>query len=100
MTPQVKSIIAHITPIGWVIALVVNSSNKDGMTSFYLRQNLGIFLIGIVGGIFTAVIPVVGKVIGLVCLVLWIISLIGAIQNKQTEIPVVGAYFQSWFKGL
>jgi len=33
-------------------------------------------------------------------LVAWIISLVGAISDKETEIPYIGSYFQDWFKGL
>lgn len=96
MTPQLKSIIAHITLIGWVVALLVNSSEKDSMTSFYIRQTLGIYIIGVAGSF----IPGVRLIIGLICFVLWLISLIGAIQEKETEVPVLGSYFQDWFKGI
>lgn len=96
MTPQVKSIIAHITLIGWIVALIVNSSNKDEMTSFYLRQVLGLFLLGIVGGL----IPAIRIIIGVIVFIFWIMSLVGAIQNKKEETPFIGRYFQDWFKGL
>ena len=96
MTPQVKSIIAHITLIGWIVALVLNNSERDSQTSFYLRQTLGIYILGAIGSF----IPGVRVVIGIICLILWIISLVGAAQDKQTEVPVVGPYFQDWFKGI
>ena len=79
MTPQVKSIIAHITLIGWIIALIVNSNNKDELTSFYLRQVLGLFLFGIVGSF----IPVVNIIIGLAVFIFLLMSIIGAIRKEK-----------------
>lgn len=96
MSPQAKSIVAHITLIGWIIALIVNNNEKDELTNFYLRQVLGLYLLGIVGSF----IPGIRFVIGVVVLIFWIMSLIGAIQQQKQETPLLGTYFQQWFKGL
>lgn len=96
MDGKTKAIVAHITWIGWVIALVVNSSEKDEIASFYIRQLLGLYLFGIV----ISFIPLVNIVGWIVTLVFWIMSLIGAINGEQKELPVVGKYFQDWFKGI
>ncbi len=96
MNSQLKAIITHITLIGWIVALILNNSDKDELTSFYLRQTLGIYLLGLLGSL----IPALRVVIGIIVLVLWIISLIGAIRQEQKEVPVVGGYFQDWFKGI
>ncbi|MCW0482812.1 hypothetical protein [Gaoshiqia sediminis] len=96
MNAQLKSIVAHLTLVGWIVSLILNNSEKDDLTSFYLRQTLGIYLLGLVG----TLIPALRIVIGIIVLVLWIISLIGAIQQEKKEIPVVGTYFQDWFKGI
>ncbi|HYQ57802.1 MAG TPA: hypothetical protein VEP89_10710, partial [Draconibacterium sp.] len=74
MDGKTKAIVAHIYWIGWVIALILNSSEKDELTSFYLRQLLGLFLLSIV----LMFIPIIGWIANLVILVFWIISLIGA----------------------
>ena len=43
---RMRAIIAHITLIGWIIALVMSTDNsKDKYASFYIRQMLGIVLI-------------------------------------------------------
>lgn len=96
MDGKTKAIVAHIYWIGWVIALVLNSNEKDELTSFYLRQLLGLFLFSVVIS-FLPVINVVGWVI---TLVFWIISLLGAVNGEEKEIPWVGKYFQDWFKAL
>jgi uncharacterized membrane protein len=95
MDAKTKAIISHITWIGWVIALVVNSKEKDELTSFYIRQTLGIFLLS-----FVAMIPMLRTIVGIAMVIFWIISLIGAVQGEMKPIPIIGEYFQEWFKGL
>ena len=96
MDGKAKAIVAHIYWIGWVIALVMNSNDKDELASFYIRQLLGLFLFSIV----IAIIPVVNILGWILTLVFWIISLIGAIKGEKKEVPWVGKYFQEWFKAL
>ena len=95
MDGKTKAIVAHITLIGWIIALVLNSQEKDEYASFYIRQMLGLLIIGFLG-----IIPFLGFIIGIAALVLWIISLIGAASGEQKLVPIVGQYFQDWFKSL
>ena len=96
MDGKTKAIVAHIYWIGWVIALILNSNEKDEPTSFYLRQLLGLFLFSVI----ITFIPVI-KIFGwIITLVFWIISLVGAIKGDTKEIPLVGKLFQDWFKGI
>ncbi|NAY92616.1 YtxH domain-containing protein [Muricauda sp. JGD-17] len=90
------AIIAHLTLIGWIIAIIMNSSNKTELGSFYIRQVLGIILVGFVLGI----IPVINLVGWIFPLILWIISLVGAINGNKKPVFWVGEYFQNWFKSL
>ena len=96
MDGKTKAIVAHIYWVGWIIALILNSSEKDEITSFYLRQLLGLFLLSLV----LMFIPVLGWIANIIIFVFWIISLIGAINGEQKEVPLVGKYFQDWFKGI
>lgn len=89
-------IIAHITLIGWVIALVMNSSNKTEFGSFYIRQMLGLSLIGILLGW----IPILGLIVALVVLVAWIMSIISALGGEMKPTFLLGTQFQEWFKSL
>ena len=99
MDNKTIAIIAHITIIGWIIALIMNNNNKSELVSFYLRQYLGIMLIGIAGSILNFI-PFLGLIVIIGTLVLWIISLLGAVSGEKKEVPVVGEYFQDWFKGM
>ncbi len=96
MDGKTKAIVAHITWIGWLIALIINSSQKDEITSFYIRQLLGLYLFGMI----ITFIPVINFIGWIIVLVLWILSLIGAVNGEMKESPVVGKYFQDWFKGI
>ena len=96
MDGKTKAIVAHITLIGWIIALVLNQNDdKDELASFYIRQTLGLLIMGVF-----VMIPVLGWILWFASFVLWIISLIGAFSGEAKEIPLVGKYFQDWFKAI
>lgn len=96
MDGKTKAIVAHITIVGWIIALVLNNNDKDEFASYYIRQLLGLYLAGII----LSIIPVIGWIVSIVVFIFWIISLIGAIQGEKKEIPYVGPLFQEWFRGM
>jgi hypothetical protein len=74
---------------------------RDSYASFYIRQYLGIMICGFVGNmVFSMIHNSLVMIWAILVLVAWIISLVGAITDKETEIPYVGSYFQDWFKGL
>lgn len=88
--------IAHITLIGWVIALVMNNGNKTELGSFYIRQMLGLIILSIV----FAFIPLLGWVLNIAMVVLWIMSLVGALSGEKKLTPVLGEHFQKWFSSI
>ncbi|WP_047548411.1 YtxH domain-containing protein [Psychroserpens sp. Hel_I_66] len=89
------AIIAHFTLIGWIIALVMNSSNKTEFGSFYIRQYLGFMLLSLL-----CVIPFVGLLVAIVLLVAWVMSLVSALGGKMAPSFLLGKQFQEWFKGI
>ncbi|MCL1822263.1 MAG: hypothetical protein FWG22_05515 [Prolixibacteraceae bacterium] len=103
MNAKTKAIVAHITLIGWIIAFVINNSEKEELASYYIRQTLGIYLLGIACSIIS-VIPIIGWIVGivgsLVTFVFWIMSLIWAINGEMKPVPWLGGYFQDWFKSF
>jgi len=97
MDAKTKALVAHATIIGWLIALLANQKeNKDEFTSFYIRQLLGLNLLLIL----SIVVPFVGWLIWLLSVVLWLLSLMGAAAGEQKTSPLVGEFFQTWFKSL
>lgn len=102
MDPKTRGIVAYLTLIGWIIALVTNNP-KDEQTSFHLRQMLGIILFGVAASILAAI-PLLGLIIWplgtIAAFVFWVIGLISAIEGSRKPVPFVGEHFQEWFKGL
>ncbi len=103
------ALLAYITLIGFIIAIVMHSSKKTALGAFHLRQVLGLFVTGLVIWIpclIISMIPVVnllmfllGPVVFIGMVVLWFIGFIGAINGQQKLMPVVGEYYQKWFAG-
>jgi hypothetical protein len=48
MSPKTIAIISHLTIIGWVFALIKYRDEHSELSAFYIRQTLGITLLGIV----------------------------------------------------
>lgn len=90
------ALIAHLTLIGWIIAIVMNSNTKSEFASFYIRQVLGLGLCLLVLNF----IPILGWILNIGIIVLWIMSLIAAAGGEKKLTPVLGPYFQDWFKSL
>ncbi len=87
------NIVAYIGIIGWVIALILNSNKPEGdKASFHLRQGLGVALV-----FFFSWIPVAGWILGVAGLILMIIGIINAANEKEEFLPFVGEYFNEWF---
>lgn len=103
MDAKMKAIISHLFGIGWIIALILNMNNKEEYASYYIRQNLGIIIIGFALG-FINVIPILGQIIWLIgsiiLFIFWLMSLIWSIQGEPKPIPWVGIMFQDWFKSF
>jgi len=103
MDAKTKAIISHLFVIGWIIAVVVNMSNKEEYASYYIKQNLGIIILGIALRILN-VIPVFGPALmvigGLLLFIFWLMSFVWSIQGEMKPIPLLGDKFQDWFKGF
>ncbi len=96
MDPKLKSMLAHLTPVGWLVALVLNNMNKDSLTSFYLRQSLGLFICFFL----TRLIPDYYIIAWGFIFVFWIFSFVGSIKKMEYQVPFLGVYFQKWFSKI
>jgi len=109
------AILAYITLLGFIAALIIHGNKKTQLGAFHLRQALGYFLTALVGGVVVGVtvalvgvlaaflglvllfIPAIYGLYGLAMLVLWIFGLISAIGGQMKPMPVVGPLYQKWF---
>ncbi len=101
--PKVVALVSYLTIIGWIVALILNSNNKSELGSFHIRQSLGLILSAFALNI-VALVPILGWIIAIVgfilIVVLWFIGFIAAVQGEKKLVPIVGQYFQDWFKSL
>lgn len=99
---KTAAIISHFWIIGLIIAFVMNLNKKNYFTSFYIRQTIGLNLIQFINGaiIYKYIGDTPGKIIWILLIIAWVISLVSAIKGEEKELPYVGAYFQKWFNGI
>ncbi|OGT91631.1 MAG: hypothetical protein A2286_13550 [Gammaproteobacteria bacterium RIFOXYA12_FULL_61_12] len=88
------AIIAYLTLIGWVIALVLHLGNKTSLGAFHLRQMLGPMLTALV----FSIIPVIGWMLSLVLFAFWVLGLVTAIRGEQKPLPLIGDLYQQAFR--
>ena len=97
------ALIAYLTIIGLVIALVLNNDKKNSFASFHIRQSLGIMLTGFAVGL-VSWIPFLGWLIAFaaifVLVYLWVSGLLYAINGKEKVVPMLGDKYAEWFKGI
>lgn len=90
---KTTAIVAYITNIGFLIAIMMHGKAKTKFGAFHLRQMAGLCLCSL-----GAAIPFLGWFIVLPFLfVLWIIGFIGAINGQTKPVPVLGEMIQKWF---
>ena len=80
----------------------MNNSTKNSFANFYIRQMIGLNLIQFLNGwiIYNYLGNTAGIIVSTILLVLWVISLMGAVKGEEKIIPVVGDQFQEWFKNI
>jgi|TARA_R100000479_G_scaffold70100_3_gene33883 uncharacterized membrane protein len=96
------AIIAYITLIGWIIALVMHNNNKTALGAYHIRQMLGIMLLGLALSLLGSLLDIyiLSVILNIGVLVLWILGLIAAIQGEKKPVPLLGEQFQQWFAGI
>ncbi len=98
--PKVIALIAYLTIVGWLVAYVLNNKNNNpsSFLKTHMRMALGTGLIGVVGFALSGIF--IGWIIYIGFLILAIIGVINALQEKDQELPIVGQYFNQWFGGI
>jgi uncharacterized membrane protein len=104
---KTTAIVAYITLIGFIAAVVMHSSKKTALGSYHLRQSLGLMLTSIAMifvGMVLVFVPVLGWIADLALwlgiMVLWFMGLMTAIRGEQKPLPVIGQHFEKWFGNM
>jgi len=96
---QNAAMISYLTIVGALIAMSMNSHEKNTFARFHIRQAFGVHLI------FHALAILVSNYLEFLSFgILWLLYLLmwghgfwNAIQSKMTLTPLIGSYFQKWF---
>lgn len=96
---KTTAVIAYLTIIGAIIAMSMNMEPKHSFARFHTRQAFGLHLMFHGFAIFSSVWFNQYALYGLyLCyIVLWVYGFLGALSDKEQEVPIVGPYFQKWF---
>lgn len=92
MSAKTTGIIAYITWVGFIIALVLGDRKK---AMFHINQSLVIHLATIIAN-FVAIIPFLGWIAsvigGIFCFVCWCMGLYYACTDQEKEVPLLGQF--------
>ena len=96
------AITSYILIVGVLIALSINSENKNKFASFHIRQGLGLTLTFIVLGVsissFESI--MVAAPMWIFISILTIYGIFTAVKGETTPLPLLGNLFQKWFKSI
>jgi uncharacterized membrane protein len=96
------AIVSYLTIIGTIIAIFMNSENKNAFASFHIRQALGIFLtfflLGYPVGYFDS--WMVSASFWTFIFILWLFGFMNALNGEQKTVPFLGEFYQNLFKSF
>ncbi len=82
MDKRTTGIVAYITLIGFIIALV--AGDMEG-AKFHVNQALVIFLFSLL-----SFIPIIGWIWGIIMFIFWIMGFVAAINEEEKPVPLIG----------
>ncbi|NNT72871.1 hypothetical protein HKT18_11645 [Flavobacterium sp. IMCC34852] len=96
------AIISYILLFGPLIAISMNSENKNPYASFHLRQGLGLTITFILLGVSISHFEnfMIAASMWVFISVLAMYGIFSAAMGKTTNLPILGSLFQKTFKSL
>jgi uncharacterized membrane protein len=99
---KITAITSYVLIVGVLIAMSMNSESKNPFASFHIRQALGISLtfisLGLIISNFDSL--MISAPMWIFVSVLWSYGIFSAINGKTKPLPLLGNYFQKWFKSI
>ena len=98
-TPAITS---YILIVGVLIAMSMNSENKNSFASFHIRQATGLSLTFISLGLIISNFnnPMIAIPMWIFISVLWTYGIFSAIKGETRPVPLVGEFYQKLFKSI
>lgn len=98
-TPAITS---YILVVGVLIAMSMNSENKNTFASFHIRQALGLSLtfisLGLIISNFST--PMIAIPMWIFISVLWTYGFFSALKGETRPVPLLGNFYQKAFKSI
>lgn len=101
---RTTAIVAYLTLIGFIVAVILHGNRKTRLGAYHLRQALGLTLTAIAAMVASAIlglIPFIGWVTDVVIwvgiFVMWLLGLIAAASGQLKPVPLLGEYYDKWF---
>jgi uncharacterized membrane protein len=96
------AIISYIMVVGVLIAMSMNSENKNTFAAFHIRQALGLSILFIALGLLVSNFndPLITISMWVFMSLLWSYGVITAIRGQMIALPLLGNFFQKMFKTL
>ncbi|MSP84282.1 MAG: hypothetical protein EXR18_00435 [Flavobacteriaceae bacterium] len=99
---KIAAITSYVLVVGVLIAMSMNSESKNSFVSFHIRQALGISLtfisLGLIISNFDSLL--ISAPMWISVSVLWSYGIFSAINGTTKPMPLLGNYFQKWFKSI
>jgi uncharacterized membrane protein len=99
---KTAAITSYVLIVGVLIAMSMNSESKNSFASFHIRQALGISLtfisLGLIISNFDSL--MISAPMWISVSILWSYGIFSAINGTTKPIPLLGNYFQKWFKSI
>jgi uncharacterized membrane protein len=100
---KTAALVSYFTIIGSIVAIFMNQEeHKNEFASFHIRQALGIFLtfflLGYPIGYFDS--WMISSAFWVFIFILWIYGFLGVLSNEKRIVPLIGAFYQKFFKNL
>ena len=99
---KTMAFISYIHLIGLLIAYLNNNQKKSEYVSFHIRQSLGLwlsfFLLGYLVGSFDSWMITISFWVGFAVLIFY--GIYTALSGKTIPIPLVGKFYQKYFKSI
>lgn len=99
---KTAAITSYILIVGVLIAMSMNSENKNSFASFHIRQALGLSItfvsLGLIINNFNSL--MISSAMWLFVSVLWVYGIFSAIKGETKPLPLLGNFFQKAFKSI
>ncbi|OQD42953.1 hypothetical protein BUL40_07610 [Croceivirga radicis] len=98
---KTTAIVSYITIVGCLIAITMNLEPKNSFARFHIRQAFGIHLLfhamAIVATFSGIAVASISTILYLFYMAMWIFGFVQVLNEKETELPLLGNHFQKWF---